>query len=315
METAPTLSVLMPTYDEAERLRAALCSLSAQDYPTDRVQIVVVDDASPTPVDEEDLRQALAPFELTLVRHESNQGRARARNTGLRHATGDIVIFLDSDMTVERDFLRVHAEAHADGEEQVLIGNIVWGSDIPPSALTRYVEKRGVHRTGSQGQVHFKCFVTGNSSLPRELLERAGHFDEDFTVYGGEDLELGYRLYCAGARFGYVEQALSHHNHIRPLDQLCRLMYTYGKGSIPILVDKHPNLAGVLRLGFLSAPRLSPKRLALQLALLPTTYWPLYCLANALVGWRLPDLVFDYLLWYNRTRGYIDSHPKKNGYV
>ena len=309
METAPTLSVLMPTYDEAERLRAALRSLSEQDYPTDRVQIVVVDDASPTPVDEGDLRQALDPFALTLVRHESNQGRARARNTGLRHATGDIVIFLDSDMTVERDFLRSHAEAHADGGEQVLIGNIVWGRDIPPSALTRYVEKRGVHRTGEQGQVHFKCFVTGNSSLPRTLLERVGPFDEDFTVYGGEDLELGYRLYHAGAQFGYVERALSYHNHIRPLDQLCRLMCTYGRGSIPILVEKHPELVGVLRLSFLRAPLLSPKRLALQWALLPTTYWPLYWLANALVGWRLPDLIFDYLFWYNRTRGYIDSRP------
>ncbi len=312
MQTAPTLSVLMPTYDEAERLRAALNSLSEQDYPTDRVQIVVVDDASPTPVDEGDLRQALAPFELTLVRHESNQGRARARNTGLRRATGDIVIFLDSDMTVERDFLRTHAEAHADGEERVLIGNIVWGRDIPPSALTRYVEKRGVHRTGLQGQVHFKCFVTGNSSLPNSLLKRVGPFDEDFTAYGGEDLELGYRLYNAGAQFGYVERALSHHNHIRPLDQLCRLMYTYGKGSIPILVDKHPDLAGVLRLGFLSAPLLSPKRIALQMALLPMIYWPLYWLADTLVGWRLPDLFFDYLLWCNRTRGYIDSRSGSN---
>lgn len=308
----PSFSILMPTYDETERLRAALTSLSQQDYPTDRVEVVVIDDASPTPVDEKTMQNALAPFRLTLIRHETNQGRARARNTGLRQAKSDIVIFLDSDMTVESDFLRAHADAHADGTETVFIGNIVWGHDIPSSALTRYVERRGVHRIDGGDSVHFKCFVTGNSSLPRELLERAGHFDEDFTVYGGEDLELGYRLYCAGARFGYVEQALSHHNHIRPLDQLCRLMYTYGKGSIPILVDKHPNLAGVLRLGFLSAPRLSPKRLALQLALLPTTYWPLYCLANALVGWRLPDLVFDYLLWYNRTRGYIDSRPKKN---
>ena len=132
----------MPTYDEIERLCAALTSLSQQDYPTDRVEIIVVDDASPTQADGEKLQQALAPFTLKLLRHETNQGRARARNTGLRCATGDIVIFLDSDMTVDPNFFRAHAAGHKREENTVFIGNIVWGRDIAPSALTRYVERR-----------------------------------------------------------------------------------------------------------------------------------------------------------------------------
>lgn len=306
----PSFSILMPTYDETERLRAALTSLSQQDYPTDRVEVVVVDDASPTPVDEKAMQKALAPFRLTLIRHETNQGRARARNTGLRQVKSNIVIFLDSDMTVESDFLRAHADAHADGAETVFIGNIVWGHDIPSSALTRYVERRGVHRIDGGDSVHFKCFVTGNSSVPRHLLERAGHFDEDFTVYGGEDLELGYRLYRAGAQFAYAERALSYHNHIRPLDQLCRLMHAYGQGSIPLLVQKHPELTPILRLDFLQAPVLSPKRLLLQMALLPICYAPFYWFTRALLNGAVPDLFFDYLLWYNRTRGYLASIKK-----
>ena len=100
----PSISVVMPTYDEVDRLCAALTSLSRQDYPTDQVEIIVVDDASPTPADAEKPEQALAPFTLKLLKHETNQGRARARNTGLRCATGDIIVFLDSDMTVESDF-------------------------------------------------------------------------------------------------------------------------------------------------------------------------------------------------------------------
>ena len=145
----PSISVVMPTYDEVDRLCAALTSLSLQDYPTDQVEIIVVDDASPTPADaEKAAASACAPFTLKLLKHETNQGRARARNTGLQCATGDIIVFLDSDMTVESDFFRAHATGHERKEETVFIGNIVWGRDIPQSALTRYVERRGVHRIG-----------------------------------------------------------------------------------------------------------------------------------------------------------------------
>lgn len=300
-----SLSVLMPTYDEAERLRAALSSLSRQDYPVQCVEIIVIDDASPT-LDEEQLRAALAPFELKLIRNSTNLGRARARNAGLEQARGDIAIFLDSDMTVETDFLRTHAQAHQDDRDhnRVLIGNIVWGPQIPTSALTRYIEKRGVHRA-PEGDVHFKCFVTGNSSLRRSLLHKVGFFDEDFTAYGGEDLELGYRLYQENARFYYLERAISYHNHIRPFDQLCQLMFTYGNRSIPVLLEKHPDLVDMLRLGFLRKSPFSPSRLFLMLALWPAVHRPLYWLAQRMMASRVPDLLFDYLLWYHRTRGYL----------
>lgn len=302
-----SLSVLMPTYDESERLQAALSSLSRQDYPVEYVEIIVIDDASPT-LDEEPLRTALAPFELKLIRNPTNLGRARARNAGLKQARGDIAIFLDSDMTVESDFLRTHAQAHQEDKDhnQVLIGNIVWGPEIPTSALTRYIEKRGVHRT-QESDVHFKCFVTGNSSLRRSLLHKVGFFDESFTAYGGEDLELGYRLYKEKARFHYLDRAISYHNHIRPFDQLCQLMFTYGNRSIPVLLEKHPDLVDILRLGFLREPLLSPKRLFLTLALWPAVHKPLYWLAQRMMASSAPDLLFDYLLWYHRTRGYLNA--------
>ncbi len=301
----PSLSVLMPTYDEPERLQAALKSLSRQDYAAEKVEIIVIDDASPT-LDEEALHTTIAPFALKLIRNPTNLGRARARNVGLRQAQGDIIVFLDSDMTVERDFLQTHAQGHQQCANSVLIGNILWGPEIPTNALTRYIESRGVHRT-QEGEVHFKCFVTGNSSLRRKFLFEVGLFDNDFTAYGGEDLELGYRLHRAGAQFQYLEKAVSYHNHIRPLDQICQLMYTYGHRSIPVLLEKHPELASILRLDFLREPPLALRRLLLQLALWPLFYHPIYWLTCQAIKRHVPDLFFDYLLWYHRTRGYLDS--------
>ena len=311
MSAPLTLSVVMPTYDEPERLEAALESLSQQDYPHEAIQIIVVDDASPY-LDAERLHAAVVPLQLRLLRNEQNQGRARARNTALRVASGDLVVFLDSDMTVGTNFLRAYAQRHQNHAEAVFIGNIRFASEIPTTSLTRYLEGRGVHRVDLDKPIPFNCFVTGNSSVRRSSLLRVGFFDEDLTAYGGEDLELGYRLHLAGIPLYYAPEALSYHYHLRSLEPLCRLMQTYGSKSIPILLNKHPELDAVLRLDFIRASGFSPRRLALQLALLSPVHYPIRWLTRWLVKTYVPDLFFSYLFWSSRTRGYLQAaaHPK-----
>lgn len=306
MSAPLTLSVVMPTYDEPERLEAALKSLSQQDYPHEAIQIIVVDDASPH-LDSERLHAAVAPLQLQLLRNEQNQGRARARNTALRVASGEVVVFLDSDMIVGTNFLCAHVQRHQTHAEAVFVGNVRFASEIPNTSLTRYIEGRGVHRVDEDKPIPFNCFVTGNSSVRRSTLLRVGFFDEDLTAYGGEDLELGYRLHLAGIPLYYAPEALSYHYHLRSLEPLCRLMQTYGNKSIPILLNKHPELDAVLRLDFIRASAFSPRRLALQLALLPLIHYPIRWLTRWLVKTYVPDLFFSYLFWSSRTRGYLQA--------
>ena len=306
MSASLTLSVVMPTYDEPEHLEAALKSLSQQDYPHEATQIIVVDDASPH-LDAERLHAAVAPLQLRLIRNEQNQGRARARNAALRVASGDLVVFLDSDMTVGTNFLRAHAQRHQTHAEAVFIGNIRFASEIPTTSLTRYLEGRGVHRVDEDKPIPFNCFVTGNSSVRRSSLLRVGFFDEDLTAYGGEDLELGYRLHLAGIPLYYAPEALSYHYHLRSLEPLCCLMQTYGSKSIPVLLHKHPELDSVLRLDFIRASALSLRRVALQLALLSPIHYPIRWLTRWLVKTYVPDLFFSYLFWSSRTRGYMHT--------
>ena len=306
MSAPLTLSVVMPTYDEPERLEAALKSLSQQDYPHEAIQIIVVDDASPH-LDSERLHAAVAPLQLQLLRNEQNQGRARARNTALRVASGEIVVFLDSDMIVGTNFLCTHVQRHQNHAEAVFVGNVRFASEIPNTSLTRYIEGRGVHRVDEDKPIPFNCFVTGNSSVRQSTLLRVGFFDEDLTAYGGEDLELGYRLHLAGIPLYYAPEALSYHYHLRSLEPLCRLMQTYGNKSIPILLNKHPELDAVLRLDFIRASAFSPRRLALQLALLPLIHYPIRWLTRWLVKTYVPDLFFSYLFWSSRTRGYLQA--------
>jgi GT2 family glycosyltransferase len=210
-------------------------------------------------------------------------------------------------MTVEPDFLRTHAELHQTHAEAVFIGNIRFASEIPITELTRYIEGRGVHRADAEHSLPFKCFITGNSSIRRSSLLRVGFFDEELTAYGGEDLELGYRLHQAGIPLYYAAEALSHHHHLRALEPLCRLMHTYGSQSIPILLRKHPELDAVLRLDFIRASLFSPRRLALRLALVSAIHYPIRWLTGRFVRGYVPELFFDYLFWSSRTRGYLQA--------
>lgn len=83
----PLISVIVPTYGRPEYLAEALESIKAQSYT--RWEAIVVDDASPEPVQ--------VPEWVTLVRHRRNMGPGAARNTGLAHANGELVTFLDDD--------------------------------------------------------------------------------------------------------------------------------------------------------------------------------------------------------------------------
>ena len=305
MPELPNISLIVPTYDEPHRLVETLGSLARQDYPAAKTQIVVVDDASRN-FAADPVRRAGGDANLVLIRNETNQGRARSRNRGIQAADGELLIFLDSDMTVGTNFLDAHAHAHATLPDRVAIGNIRFGDAIPENCLTRYIASRGVHRLRPGEEVPFKCFVTGNSSIDRNQLLQVGLFDEDFRRYGGEDLELGYRLHRNGIAFQYVPQALSLHNHLRPFDQNCTLMRTYGTHSLPILVEKHPELVDLLHLGFTRRSSFSPGRLCYSLALASVVYAPLQTLARVGMNFFVPDLVFEYVWWYHRTRGYLD---------
>ena len=307
-DPTPYLSVVLPTYDAPQLLAAVLRSLSTQAYPTTRAEIIVVDDGSPGDP-EAVLRQYDGPLPLKPVLLAAHEGRARARNAGIRAARGELIIFLDDDMTVDADFLSAHARFHQTWPGEVAIGDIRFGPRVTPSALTRYIETRGAQGFGDGDRLPFKCFVTGNSSLQRDWLVKVGMFDERFDAYGGEDLELGYRLHGAGARFRVARAAGSLHHRARPLKQTSELMYTYGKRSLPLLVEKHPELASLLRLDFLRRPVWSPRRWMLSLALCSIVYRPVATLAYRGESRTLPAIVIDYLWWRNRTRGFLDRAP------
>lgn len=302
---SPRLSVVLPTYRAPGLLADALRSLAAQDVPAGFSEIVVIDDGSPG-FDPVPLPGLAAPLSVRAIHFERNQGRAAARNAGIRSARGKVVVFLDGDMTVQPGFLRAHDEFHRRRPGCAAVGAIRWAPEVPDNAITRYFAGRGVARF-EPGPVPFKCFVTGNSSVPRPILQQLGGFDEGLSAYGGEDLELGYRMHLHGVSVHSLPEARSLHHRWRRLAATCEAMEAYGRQSLPRILGAHPELAPLLRLGFLQRPRLDPRRWLPQAALWAPFYHGARRLAESLESLPWPAIVFDYLWWAGRTRGYLEA--------
>src|SRR5262252_4226302 len=103
-------SVVIPTFNRSDALLQTLRSLADLDYPADRWEAIVVDDGSG-----DDTEAVVAQWRESSdvpVRYikQSNSGAAAARNRGAAAARGRILVFIDNDIVVERNFLRLHVE-------------------------------------------------------------------------------------------------------------------------------------------------------------------------------------------------------------
>ena len=86
---APTVSVIVPAFDAERFLGEALDGVLAQDYPAERVEVIVVDDGSTDATPQIAARYAAADDRIRVV-HRPNGGQVAATNTALEHATGDV---------------------------------------------------------------------------------------------------------------------------------------------------------------------------------------------------------------------------------
>jgi GT2 family glycosyltransferase len=247
-----------------------------------------------------------------LINPPTNVGRGPARNMGVSNSSGEIIIFLDDDMTVAPGFINAHVDAHT-GPGLAVVGNIVSAPEYASHPLARYVERQGAKKRSGARSLPPKVFRTGNGSLRRALFEEAGMFDESFSTYG-EDLDLAMRLNYHDAKFVFAENAISYNHHPPDLDDMLEKVREWGRYTIPVLALRHPDLERAIHAHLAHPVRLgreglglSLRKIAVRFALLP----PLYSIARLVyrctfLGGLLFPLI-DYLRLYNYLRAYREA--------
>lgn len=212
MKEHPTISVVIPHFSDLAGLEICLSALAAQTYPSELVQIVIADNASPEGIERV---KAVAGGRATVVL-VTDRGAGPARNGGVAASTGKVLAFIDSDCVAEPDWLAegVRALSAYDlvgGHVRVLVGDEQ--RMTPVEAFERvfafdfksYIEKKGF--TGA-----------GNLFCPRVLFEAVGGFRTGVS----EDLEWSRRAVAAGYRLGYASDAVVGHPARRSWSELTR---------------------------------------------------------------------------------------------
>ena len=115
------ISVVIPAYNQKERLRLVLCGLEQQTLSAERFEILVIDDGSTDGTGQ--MLNGLNLPNLRFLVQTSNQGRNRARNRGIVAAKGELVVFLDGDALPAPDLLERYLEGYQQhGGRTVLCG-------------------------------------------------------------------------------------------------------------------------------------------------------------------------------------------------
>jgi glutamate-1-semialdehyde 2,1-aminomutase len=238
---------VIPTRARTTRLGLTLRALTLVSPLESSFEVVLVDDAPGPDRVTPFARKAAGELDLTILR-TGGLGAASARNAGAAAGSAELLFFLDDDTLVTPRLLTSHVKAHADETATVAHGRVVdltafmFSPDPPPpagdtllGALGRKLGPADLNRVEELSAalgprrsliesiaaavasnpelsiLKWLLCIGTNTSMPRALFEAAGGFDPRYDGrWGGEDLELGFRLRRAGADFAALPATAYH---------------------------------------------------------------------------------------------------------
>jgi glycosyltransferase involved in cell wall biosynthesis len=242
------ISVVIPTYNRLDTLAEVLTTLLAQDLDPSEYELLVCDSNS-TDGTAEHLAELQRQHRSLRYLPGAYGGRAAARNAGIAAARGAIVLFNDADILASPTLLSMHLRRHRERNGVAVVGLEVQVRDLAEYYVKRdHPQERGHLHPPSRKKLSWLYFLTGNASVRRADLLRVGCFDESFTGYGHEDLELGYRLRRGGVEILYEPGAVNYHCQTVAYEDQKEKMRLAGR-STARFYRKHPDFEVMLKLG------------------------------------------------------------------
>lgn len=225
IEKYPQISIIIPVYNDPNGIKDTLSSLVAQAY-SGNYEIIVADNGSnDVTINAIKHYQEKYPDLIRLVIEKKIQSSYAARNKGLEVAKGSIIAFIDSDMTVEKDWLQKIKQSMAEHNSDYLGCRVeIYSESNSFSAL--YNKLSGFPMDEYIHKRHFAptcCLIVRKS-----IFEHVGLFDPKLISSG--DYEFGNRVFNAGYKLHYDPEVVMYHPARKSLRNILKKSFRIGRG-------------------------------------------------------------------------------------
>lgn len=234
----PRYSIIIPVYDRKELLRRCLDSLQAV-VPAATAEVIVACDGGPG-----HMREAAEGWKgqwpLEWMQFDKT-GPAATRNRAVEESRGEILLFLNDDVTLAPDFLAAHDEVHRRWPRNATCGNTRWDPRCISTDFMHWVAHHDhiYYAITDLRDIGWDYWHTLNASIHRCWFDDGHTFDETFPDPAFEDTEYAYRLSLKGLAFGFAAGALAWHDHFFTPDQYLEKSTMRG-ASAKHFLDKFP---------------------------------------------------------------------------
>lgn len=241
------MSVIIPTYNRSEGVMRTLNSLFKQSLSRDSFQVIVVDDGSPDEIvlsENDNL-----PINLTLLR-KNNEGATIARNCGVQKSQGDILVFIDDDVTVSPNTLEAFVEVFRAEKRIIAMGTVIprcldGKTPFAKVMLSEQSERlRQIDSVVGDEYVHFTHCNTQLLAVRRTDFFSLGMLQDPTGGWPNwDDVDFGYRAHLSGYRLLRIAEAVGEHwdHSMENLEASSQRWYQASK-SAARLFQRHPDL-------------------------------------------------------------------------
>ncbi|MFN8460829.1 MAG: glycosyltransferase family 2 protein [Anaerolineales bacterium] len=203
--SSPLVSVVIPSYNQAEFLPATIHSVLNQTYQN--FEIIVVNDASPDNTDE--VMKQFADPRIKYIVHETNRRLPASRNTGMRASKGEIIALLDADDLFHPEKLEAHVKFLNERPDVGVSYNARY--DLNHSAETIRGLWRPPLTVSLVDLVLGFPFSPSDTVVRRDWAFKVGLFNPDMG--SAEDTDFPCRLALAGCKFAGIDRALNYRRY------------------------------------------------------------------------------------------------------
>ena len=216
----PKVSVIAPVYNAQEFIEKLLDSLIAQDYPSEKLEVIVVDNGS-----SDSTADIISRYQVTLLFEKNIQSSYAARNKGLEKASGDIIAFIDADCIAKKNWISNGVAHFQNSDADLVAGNVefFYASDKPTATeIYDSVTHMQTQRTVKDGVA-----ATANLFVKREVFESVGLFNSN--VKSGGDFQFTKSATTKGFSLEFASGAIVNHPSRRYF-QFMNKCFRTGKG-------------------------------------------------------------------------------------